>query len=229
MLPGFPFLIRGRYEDVTLHYCIMLSYRMLLCTDLYLPQPSPFPPFHHAHCHRRGPTHGTEAAQAWQSPGTFRHQHISPHNSSLICQQKTTLEQFLNVKCKSQLSLSHCLVLKSWESHSKSAISNPFCCDGSFQSMKLSKWTTMQMEKIHKCIFKNTMLIEQRVTMKWKQLGLVLANNKWHHHSTTPYFASQYLTALSSGGRRWRMRNGARTCSSLQRLLLNSTQNSVRV
>lgn len=148
----------------------------------------------------------------------------SPHNSSLICQQKVALEQFFNFSCHCDIVL--CLKVENPIPNLPLAIH--------FAVMdETSVHETFQINnhangKIYKCIFKNMMLIEQTVTMKRKQLSLVLAN-KCHHHNTPPYFTSQYLTALSSGGRRWRVRNGARTCSSVQRPLLNLTQNSVRV
>lgn len=71
-------------------------------------------------------------------------------------------------------------------------------------------------------------LIDETVIVQLKQLTLVLAG-KLRVFTTTPCLASQYLASLSTGGSRWRVRNGARTCSSVQRPLLNSTQNRVRV
>lgn len=53
----FPFLIRGRYEDVTLHYCIMVG------TDEHAVSATSTTtslPFHHPCCHRRGTKRGIE-------------------------------------------------------------------------------------------------------------------------------------------------------------------------
>lgn len=153
---GFPFLIRDRYEEVTLYYAFYLCIGQYRWAS-WLYHSCHHLPFLSSPC---------EGCHTWDSGGASLAEptHIqtpacSPHNSSSICQWKKASEQFFNIKFKSQLSMSWVtlLCLKTENPKPNLPLVIWFWCAGWFWSMnytKLSKSTTMQVKKHRNAFFK---------------------------------------------------------------------------
>lgn len=151
-------------------YFALLYYGWLQVSVLCRPHPSPPPSTSTI------PAATGEVAQVgWRrkSPRHIQTAAHSPHNSSFICEQKAALEPFLML---SRTQNCHCHVVLCLEAENPIPDLPLAICFALMDHFRAWIFPTNHANgKPHRCVFKNRVLIDERVTTKLKQLSLVLA------------------------------------------------------